>query len=300
MDFKNRKKLGAFIKKLREERELSQSDLAEALNIPRPSVSQMENGQRDLSLEEFSLMAQLFRLSLDDFSGLYAEFLQPQKKSGQAASPKKSPNKKITFSPAKFRQLLLYILEKCGSKPNVGETVLYKLLYFCDFDHFELYGKPLTGMIYKKQQYGPIPSQSLYNPVIKEMAAQNQIRIINVPYKSNFIQRKYVNFLSPDLSFFNPQEIELINKVINRLSDMSARQIEDHVHGDYPWIACEPAEEIPYESVFGRTGEYSQRDEETDFIESGLQDAFGSLGPISKKEYDYYMSLPDKDDPEPA
>jgi len=30
----------------------------------------------------------------------------------------------------KFKNVLLYILERCAGKPNVGETVLNKLLYF--------------------------------------------------------------------------------------------------------------------------------------------------------------------------
>jgi hypothetical protein len=36
-----------------------------------------------------------------------------------------------------FKEALLYILNKVGSKPNVGETVIYKLLYFVDFDYYE-------------------------------------------------------------------------------------------------------------------------------------------------------------------
>jgi len=34
----------------------------------------------------------------------------------------------------KFRRVFLYILNKVGAKPNVGETVLFKLLYSIDFD----------------------------------------------------------------------------------------------------------------------------------------------------------------------
>ncbi|MDD4141558.1 MAG: hypothetical protein PHR20_02025 [Bacteroidales bacterium] len=34
--------------------------------------------------------------------------------------------------------VLLYILERCSGKTNVGKTVLYKLLYFSDFNYYEL------------------------------------------------------------------------------------------------------------------------------------------------------------------
>jgi hypothetical protein len=50
----------------------------------------------------------------------------------------------------KFKELLLYILYEVGMKPNIGKTVLYKLLYFCDFNFYELYGKSITGMQYIK------------------------------------------------------------------------------------------------------------------------------------------------------
>jgi len=39
----------------------------------------------------------------------------------------------------KFKEVLLYILGKVGSKPNIGQTVLYKLLYFIDFNYYEKY-----------------------------------------------------------------------------------------------------------------------------------------------------------------
>ena len=36
------------------------------------------------------------------------------------------------------------------------------------------------------------------------------------------------------------------------------------------------------------------------FLEGGLKDSFGSLEPLSKEEYEYYMSLPEKKDVEAA
>ena len=55
--------------------------------------------------------------------------------------------------------MLLYILERCAGKPNVGETVLYKLLYFSDFNYYELYEEHLTGAKYRKLLYGPVPQK---------------------------------------------------------------------------------------------------------------------------------------------
>ena len=40
----------------------------------------------------------------------------------------------------KLKQTILYLLEKCGS---MTKAKLECLLYFCDFDHFEKFEKPL-------------------------------------------------------------------------------------------------------------------------------------------------------------
>jgi uncharacterized phage-associated protein len=55
-------------------------------------------------------------------------------------------------------------------------------------------------------------------------------------------------------------EIELIDNVLARLSDMNAAQISDYAHNDVPWMTTDDSGIIEYESVFHRTPPYSQRE----------------------------------------
>ena len=57
----------------------------------------------------------------------------------------------------KFKEVLLYIIKKVGAKPNVGEAVLCKLLYFIDFDYYEKFEEQLIGAIYIRNHFGPTP-----------------------------------------------------------------------------------------------------------------------------------------------
>ncbi|MFA6917511.1 MAG: type II toxin-antitoxin system antitoxin SocA domain-containing protein [Candidatus Gracilibacteria bacterium] len=282
--------IGKIINNLRTQKNISQQRLAETLGIPRSSVSQIENGGRELSFIEFQKILSIFEVSFE-------EFVANGKPEKENVLPKKENiNKKIKFDPEKFKQLFLYILQRCGSKPNVGETVLYKLLYFCDFDYFESFEKPLTGMKYKKMQYGPIPDQVLYNPVINEMRQIGMIERVSRPYLNETMQTRYLNFIEADLSVFGSdidKMIKIADSVIDRLSGMTARQIEDHSHRDYPWQAHEYDEEIDYSSVFLRSGEFANRDYDEEFIQAAAADVSNSLPPLSKEEYEYYMSLPD-------
>lgn len=76
----------------------------------------------------------------------------------------------------------------------------------------------------------------------------------------NFPQTKYLPRRSPDLSKLSARDLETINQVLNRLSDMNATQISDYSHKDVPWLTTEDGKKIEYESVFYRTPEYSVRE----------------------------------------
>lgn len=282
---------GEVIKSLRKEKSISQDQLAQVLSIPRSSVSQIENGGRELSFIEFQKILALFEISFEEFVAQS----EPTKK----VIPKKNKgiNRKIKFDKKKFKQLILYILQKCGSRPNVGETVLYKLLYFCDFDYFELFEQPLTGMKYKKMQYGPIPDQTLFNPVVNEMRQAGLVEKVARPYVHDTIQTRYLNFIEADLSVFGTdidKMIKVVDAVIERLSSMSARQIEDHSHRDYPWQAHEFNEEIDYSTVFFRSGEFANRDYDNMWDQSSANDILEQLGEVSDEEHNYYLNLLNK------
>ena len=57
----------------------------------------------------------------------------------------------------------------------------------------------------------------------------------------------------------NANELSTINKVLERLSDMNAKQIAEYSHNDIPWLATNDKEKINYEAVFYRTPPYSVR-----------------------------------------
>lgn len=284
----NTAQTGEVIKKLRSQKNISQDQLAQVLAIPRSSVSQIENGGRELSFVEFQKILTLFEVSFEEF----VANTEPTKKI--ASQKNKSINKGIKFDSEKFKQLLLYILQKCGSRPNVGETVLYKLLYFCDFDYFEIFEKPLTGMKYKKMQFGPIPDQTLFNPVINEMRQSGMLEKVTRPYAKDTIQTRYLNFAEADLAVFGTdidKMIKVVDSAIERLSGMSARQIEDHSHRDYPWQVHEFDEEIDYSTVFFRSGEFANRDYDKMWEQSSANDILEQLGEVSDAEHQYYLNL---------
>jgi len=251
------KKLGIRIKTLREQAGYSQENLADLLKISRVSLSQIETGGRKISAGEIAELSKIFNVASDILLDLKKDIKVVLEKT--AEHTKTEPEIRINVPQKnleKFKEVLLYILNKVGSKPNIGESVLYKLLYFIDFNYYEKYEEQLIGATYIKNNYGPTPKEFL--KVIEDMEAKKEIVKIKDKY-FQYPQRKYLPLRVPDLSKLNEDERNMIDFVLWKLSDMSAIQISEFSHNDVPWLTTDDGEIIDYESVFYRTPEYSMR-----------------------------------------
>jgi uncharacterized phage-associated protein len=157
----------------------------------------------------------------------------------------------------KLKNVLLYILECCAGKPNVGESVLNKLLYFCDFNYYELYEEHLTGARYKKLPYGPVP-QNL-DQIIQQMIENEQLERVKTQYHG-LTQTRYLPLKKPDLTKLSAAEKTVIDNVIRQMSDWNANKISEYSHKDKPWKATEDGDYISYNLSFYRRPPFSIRE----------------------------------------
>ena len=128
-----------FLLELRNNQGVSQAFVAEKIGVSRASYIEIEKGAKELTLSQANKIAEIFNVSLDEL--ISGKIMSNIKVSLQEKSEKKKEREIRIDVPQKnlkkFKEVLLYILEKVGSKSNVGMTVLYKLLYFIDFDYYE-------------------------------------------------------------------------------------------------------------------------------------------------------------------
>lgn len=250
-------KIGHRIKELRKRAGMSQDALSRSMKLPRPAISQIESGARKIATDEILKFSQIFHVSVDDLlnPGKEPEVHLHEAKKEKAIKPQMRinvPQKNLH----KFKEVLLYILNKVGAKENIGETVIYKILYFIDFDFYEKYEEQLIGATYIKNKYGPTPVE--FVKIVEKMIKDKEIEKVKSEY-FNFPQTKYLPLRKPDLLKLKANEIEVIDDVLNKLSEMNANQISAYSHNDVPWITTEDGEAIEYESVFYRTPPYSVR-----------------------------------------
>jgi transcriptional regulator with XRE-family HTH domain len=251
--------MNSVLKNLRESKGYSQEELAKAIGLSRQTIIKYENGRCKPSSATIKKLAELFEV---DYS-CFIENRIPQESTYEVLpyNPEHNEENKMSISIPqknieKFKQVFLYILTKVGAKPNVGKTVLCKLLYFIDFDYYELYEEQLMGLQYIKNKFGPTPVD--FKKIVNEMVQNGILEEVETKYFDKE-QTKYLPVSASDLRLLSAHEIKHIDHILEKLSDKSATELSNLSHKDIPWIAAKNEKLIKYETVFYRNEDTSVR-----------------------------------------
>ena len=142
----------------------------------------------------------------------------------------------MDFDKDKFKNVLHFIIYKCGFRNTVGRTVIHKLLYFSDFNYYKEFNQSITNESYIKKERGPVPIH--FEMAIEELVEENKIS-------------RYFSLKGPEMDF-KKEELIVINKVIKKLSHMNGMQIGEYSLRDFPVKRTEQDEIIDYDLVFSR------------------------------------------------
>lgn len=161
------------------------------------------------------------------------------------------------FDKEKMKQVVHYIVNQCGQLENFGKTVLYKLLYFADFNYYELTEKKMTGESYRRLPHGPAPCH--FDLIEKELKAEDKIGTSKARL-GKYDQNRYSGRRDFSVDKLNTKELITIEKVIKWYAGMNATQISALSHTDMPYKATKDNELIDYELVFYRDPALSVRE----------------------------------------
>lgn len=152
---------------------------------------------------------------------------------------------KYPFDRSKFKEVVHYVCAQC--KPNeLGNVKLHKILYFSDMIKFVSTGKPMTGVEYQKQQFGPIARY--LSSALRELKNEGKIKIEKRDY-FGFEKTDYISMKLPQAGLTN-EDVQIINDVIAFVCQRSAREISELSH-NAAWDAACLGENIPYYSAYG-------------------------------------------------
>ena len=209
-------KYAQFIKTIRTKRGFSQAFVAEKLNISRPSYVAVEQGRRDLSLGEFEKLSGVLGVSFEEIE------------SGEV------PNYE------KYKQMILAFLRQ---DKKIPKTKLAKLLYFADFGWFYYHLKSMSGMQYRKIQYGPVPDS--YFRIIDEMFDNGEIDVTQIKDGAMLISQTRGG-AKVILSGINREEKELIKNIGEKWRGKKTAEIVNFTHKQFPYLYAQENETVSY------------------------------------------------------
>lgn len=237
--------MSTWIQNKRKASGFSQSEVAQSLGISRPTYIKLEQGITKPTEQQKDTLANLFDVSSDTLHKNISEIVVKDD-----IRVREVPKESVS----KFEQVLLYVVSKVGNRPNIGQTAIYKLLYFIDFDYYEKNQEYLMGATYIKNTHGPSPVS--FAKIARNLEKQGKLVEVNSKY-FGFDQKKYLVTAEPNLSSLSAQELKHIDNELERLASKSARELSDLSHIDTPWRVAKERQVLNYRHVFYRPDETS-------------------------------------------
>ena len=132
---------------------------------------------------------------------------------------------------AKLKNLILHI----GANPhvlNLGETKLWKLIYFIDATALRELGQTITGSDFIRYDHGPVPSRG--EKSLKQLSRDGDISIVQEQFPSYRINR-VVATAPPAEKVFSAAELELIGRICRAHGGQTAAWLSELSHREPAW-----------------------------------------------------------------
>ena len=143
---------------------------------------------------------------------------------------------------SRLDRLVHYVCARCDNPYQLGATKLNKILWYSDVLSFANEGRAITGAVYVKRQFGPVPKDIMATRA--RLQADGSIIERRVPFHA-YNQTQFIALKPADISMFSAEQISLVDTVLQAIcSGFTATSISEATH-DLVWQAAEIGEEIP-------------------------------------------------------
>lgn len=216
----NTTQLAERVVKLRELSGLTQEEVARKLSLSRQRYILVEKGERDLSTEELDILAGLFGVDVTDFFDEISNM-------------------------KKYRQMYFACLKFAANQHgNVPKTKLAKLLYLADFKNYFEELEPISGVKYRRLDYGPV--SDVFFSMTDDLLEQGKINIEVLDRGAQMISS---TTREEDYSELTDAQLKSIKQICKLWKDKPTQEIVNFTHEQKPWKMCRDGEFIPYSLI---------------------------------------------------
>lgn len=154
-------------------------------------------------------------------------------------------DEQVQFDREKLLAVIHYVCEKLPTA-ELGRVKLHKILYFSDMLHFAATGRPLTGVEYRKQPFGPVARHLIW--ALRTLEENGCIEVRRRTY-FGFPKDDFIVLRPSDRSRLSELERHLVDDVADFVCGRSAREISELSH-NAAWESAAVGERLPYFTAF--------------------------------------------------
>lgn len=152
----------------------------------------------------------------------------------------------IQFDRQKFLDVVHFICHLCRQNPaELGKVKLHKALYFADMVTYLETGRPLTGVEYQKQTFGPVARHLAW--ALDELQKSGRLRVEERNY-FGYPKLDFISAAKPGKERLTEHDRKLLGDIVDFVCAKSAREISEFSHNE-AWRLAKLGERIPYYSA---------------------------------------------------
>lgn len=214
------------LKSLRTGKGFSQEQVASAIGVSRPTYTAIETGKQKLDIEEAKKLATFLGIDVEDIVYENVSDLDKYK-----------------------HMILVYLRAHISEDGKVTKTKLAKLLYLADFAWYHDHMKSMSGMRYRRLQYGPVPDMFFRALDELEDAGKIIVERKETEEREMFLISESESNKNDPLEKVSTDEVSLITRIAKKWKDKKTQDIVNFTHNQLPYRICRDNEIIPYELI---------------------------------------------------
>ena len=155
------------------------------------------------------------------------------------------PTNKNGFRIFDFEKTKALIAKISTEIKYITKTKLMKCLWYSDYLAYLRYNVSITGLVYKHEEYGALPISSDYLVKLNEF-------MITTTYIGSY-EALVISYVGEEIQYdtiFSKEELEIIDEIIKKLSQLGAKEISDYMHKELAYMSTKPHEIIPFDMQY--------------------------------------------------
>ena len=154
----------------------------------------------------------------------------------------------------KLAELLLVVAEELADDRFGGATKVNKVLFFAEFAHVRMTGRPITGAVFQKLRHGPAPRRLV--PARERLLAQGDA-VLEREVVLGREQHRLRPLRPAQRDLFSTSELQAVTDAVAWLSGRSGSEVSALSHEEPGWQLVGEGENIPFATAYLMTDQLS-------------------------------------------